>query len=67
MKLAVIAWAWLMGLYAGYTLRPAKVIERHIKVICVPDNDTDAKAGDSVEFKVSDWIEFKRKTQTEEI
>jgi hypothetical protein len=58
---------WLIGAYAGYTLRPPKVIERYVKVICIPDSETDAKPGDSIEFKVKDWIEFKFKVKTEQI
>jgi hypothetical protein len=58
MRGAVMVFMWLMGVYAGYSIRPPKVIERHVKVICIPDSDTEAKPGDSIEFKVDDWIEF---------
>jgi hypothetical protein len=66
MRGAIMVLMWLMGVYVGYSIRPHKVIERHVKVICIPDSDTEAKPGDSIEFRVDDWIEFKRKI-TEEI
>jgi hypothetical protein len=66
MKGAIMVLMWLMVVYAGYSIRPPKVIERHVKVICIPDSDTEAKPGDSIEIKVDDWIEFKSKI-TEEI
>jgi hypothetical protein len=58
MRYVAIISAWLTGAYFGYTLRPPKVTERYIKVICIPDSDTEAKPGDSLELNVEDWIEF---------
>jgi hypothetical protein len=60
-------WVWVNGVYIGYILRPPKVTERHVKVICIPDSDTEAKPGDSIEFNVEDWIELKKKIKTEQI
>jgi hypothetical protein len=67
MRWIIIAWAWLTGAYFGYLVHPDKVTERYVKVICIPDSDTDAKPGDSLEFKVEDWIEFNNKIKTEKI
>jgi hypothetical protein len=67
MRIVVIVWAWLTGAYAGYSLRPPKIIEQHIKVICIPDKDTEAKPGDSIMISVEEYKTFKKKVKTEEI
>lgn len=58
MRAVVIIWAWATGVYFGYVLRPPRVTEKYVKVICIPDSDTQAKAGDSIELNVDEWIEY---------
>ena len=58
MKVFVIVWVWVNGVYIGYILRPPRVTEKYVKVICIPDSDTQAKPGDSIELNVGEWIEY---------
>lgn len=67
-RFILIVYAWLIGACFGYSLRHThRVVERYVKVVCIPDSDTDANPGDSVEFKVEDWIQFHNKIKTEQI